>query len=192
MGRYSFDEFIDAAKSFHGYPAPGIIVGGIMVDLAIENMPEGVLYNALCETASCLPDAIQLLTPCTIGNGWLSILNLGLFALSLYDKHEGKGVRVFLDPVKMEYYPEIKNWLFKLKLKTEQDKDLLLEQIEEAGRNICGIQTISIDNKYLGKNSKGAISVCAKCGEAYPQRDGAVCLSCQGKSWYISSENMQE
>jgi formylmethanofuran dehydrogenase subunit E len=190
VGRYSFPEFLAAAKDFHGYPAPGIVVGGIMVDYAMQHMPEGVLFEAICETSSCLPDAIQLLTPCTTGNGRLSVNNLGLFAISLYDKYSGKGVRVFLDPKKLENYPEIKSWLFKLKTKSEQNKDLLIKQIEEAGQDICGIKSITVDSKYLDKHSKGAITVCIKCGEAYPQRDGSVCLSCQGKSRYVSSENI--
>ncbi|MFH2046042.1 MAG: formylmethanofuran dehydrogenase subunit E family protein [Pseudomonadota bacterium] len=185
IGRYSFKEYVAAAKDFHGYPAPGILVGGIMVDYAMQHMPEGVLFEALCETLSCLPDAIQILTPCTTGNGRVTVNNLGLFALSLYDKFTGEGVRVFLDPKKLEQYPEIKSWLFKLKTKKEQNKDLLLEQIEEAGADICGIQSITIDSKYLGKHSKGAIIVCTNCKEAYPQKDGSECLSCQGKSRYI-------
>jgi len=184
IGRYSFEEYLAAAKSFHGYAAPGVIIGGIMVDFAMEHMPEGVLFNALCETSSCLPDAIQLLTPCTIGNGWLTVRGLGLFALSLYDKYKGNGVRVFLDSGRLENYPEINSWLFKLKPKGEQNKDLLLEQIKEAGRDICGMQKICIASQYLGKHSKGNILSCSKCGEAYPVKDGSICLSCQGKSPY--------
>jgi len=73
-------------ESFHGYAAPGLIMGGFMVDIALSMMPEGVLFEAVSKTRNCLPDAIQLLTPCTIGNGWMRILNLGRYALSLYDK----------------------------------------------------------------------------------------------------------
>ena len=83
--------------------------------LAIRNLPDGVLYDAICETRSCLPDAIQLLTPCTMGNGWLKIIHLGRFALTLYDKQNYEGVRVFLDAEKVEAWPEIKAWYFKLK-----------------------------------------------------------------------------
>ncbi len=187
IGRYLFEEYLDVVKSFHGFAAPGVVIGGIMVDFALEHMPEGVLFNALCETSNCLPDAIQLLTPCTIGNGWLTVNGVGLFALSLYDKSEGRGVRVFLDPKKLELYPEIRNWLFKLKPKSEQNRDLLLEQIQEAGRNICGIQHIRIMPDYLKKHSKGAISTCAKCGEAYPQNNGNLCKNCKGESRYTDN-----
>ena len=108
-------------KSFHGYAAPGLMMGGFMVDLALSHMPEGVLFDAVCETRSCLPDAVQLLTPCTVGNGWLRILNLGRYALSLYDKYQGDGVRVYVDAQKLRAWPEVETWMLKLKPKKAQD-----------------------------------------------------------------------
>ena len=98
IGSHSFDEFLQLVQSFHGYPAPGVVIGGIMVEVARRQLPAEVLFDAICETRNCLPDAIQILTPCTIGNGWLKVVNVGRFALTLYDKYQGEGVRVFLDP----------------------------------------------------------------------------------------------
>lgn len=89
-------------------------MGGFMVDIALSMMPEGVLFEAVSKTRNCLPDAIQLLTPCTIGNGWMRILHLGRYALSLYDKKSGEGVRVFVDPVAVGECPEVKAWFFRL------------------------------------------------------------------------------
>jgi formylmethanofuran dehydrogenase subunit E len=63
-----------------------------MVDLALSILPRGILFDAIAETGHCLPDAIQLLTPCTVGNGWLKVRDLGRFALALYDKQSGEGV----------------------------------------------------------------------------------------------------
>ena len=60
----------------------GVVIGGFMVDMAYKHLPEGVLLDAFCETEKCLPDAIQLLTPCTMGNGWLKVNNIGRFALT--------------------------------------------------------------------------------------------------------------
>jgi formylmethanofuran dehydrogenase subunit E len=94
IGEYTLKEFMDMVESFHGYPVPGVIIGGIMVDLAMNHMPKHVLFNAVSEIAYCLPDAIQLLTPCTTGNGWLRVLNLGRYAVSLYDKYGGDGIRI--------------------------------------------------------------------------------------------------
>ena len=78
-----------------------------MVDLAMEQIPKSVLFDTICETSSCLPDSVQLLTPCTVGNGWLRIINLGRYAISLYDKYKGKGVRIYLDPKKLQGLDEI-------------------------------------------------------------------------------------
>jgi formylmethanofuran dehydrogenase subunit E len=71
IGPYSFDEFIEKIKVFHGSIAPGIVAGGIMVDIARANLPQGEFFDVICESQHCLPDAVQLLTQCTIGNRWL-------------------------------------------------------------------------------------------------------------------------
>lgn len=62
------------------------MIGGIMADFAMQQLPSNTLFDAISETTYCLPDAVQLLTPCTTGNGWLRVFNLGRYALSLYDK----------------------------------------------------------------------------------------------------------
>ena len=105
---FNIEDYLHRVKSFHGHVAPGVVIGGFMVHLARTKMPEGVLFDAISETPACVPDAVQMLTPCTIGNGWLKIINLGRFAVSLYDKHHGNGFRVFLDTGKLENWPEIR------------------------------------------------------------------------------------
>ncbi|HNQ47588.1 MAG TPA: formylmethanofuran dehydrogenase subunit E family protein [Syntrophorhabdus sp.] len=56
---YTFEEYTEIVKKFHGAAAPGVLIGGFMVDAAIRNLPDGILYDAICETKSCLPDAIS-------------------------------------------------------------------------------------------------------------------------------------
>jgi formylmethanofuran dehydrogenase subunit E len=185
IGRYTFDEFLATATSFHGYPAPGLIVGGFMVDLALSHVPEGVLLDAISETLTCLPDAIQMLMPCTVGNGWLKVFNLGRFALSLYEKFEGEGVRLYLDSARLDPWPEIRTWLYKLKPKREQDRERLLEEIRKAGASLCSVQRVRIENRHLGKKSRGSILDCPSCGEPYPLEDGGVCRGCQGEAPYV-------
>lgn len=185
IGEYSYDEYIQLIKEFHGYAAPGLILGGFMVDLALSRMPRDVLLDAISETSQCLPDAIQLLTPCTVGNGWLKVINLGRFALSLYEKYEGKGMRVFVDARQLDRWPEIKTWLLKLKPKAEQNTDLLVSQIREAGVGLYGIQPVKIQSHLLKKRSKGQVTLCVLCGEPYPQRDGPICRGCQGEAPYV-------
>ena len=181
---YSYDEYIKIVRRFHGYEAPGVIIGGFMVDTAIRNLPEGILYDAVSETRACLPDAIQLLTPCTIGNGWLKIIHNGRFALTLYDKESFEGVRVFLDAEKVEEWQAIKAWYFKLKTKKKQDREEIAREIKEAGDSILSVQYVRIHPQLTEKKHKGNIAVCPLCREAYPVDDGKTCLACQGNTLY--------
>lgn len=188
----TYEEYIELVTSFHGYAAPGLLVGGFMVDLARRQLPDEGLYDALCETPSCLPDAVQLLTPCTIGNGWLRIVNLGRYALSLYEKYGGEGVRVYIDPQKLKAWPEIYNWFFKLKPKPEQDTERLLKEIREAGASYCGIQAVKVKSRFLKIANRRGFAICPLCNESYPLDDGGICRACQGELPYIESEIREE
>jgi len=185
IGPYTHEEFMEEARKFHGYPAPGLLIGGYMVELARSHMPEGVLYDAISETPQCLPDAIQMLTPCTIGNGWLRIINLGLYAMSLFDKHTGKGIRVHLDADKLDPWPNIKIWLLKTRPKREQDSEQLQEEIRNAAVSILTARPVCVREDLLGRRNKGDIVRCAMCGEPHPAAFGQICRSCQGESPYL-------
>ncbi|EPR44518.1 formylmethanofuran dehydrogenase subunit E region [Desulfovibrio sp. X2] len=182
IGPWTFDEYIEECRKFHSYPAPGLILGGIMVQAARRRLPEGVLFDAVAETSSCLPDAVQLLTPCTAGNGWLRVVDLGRYAVSLYNKYNGEGVRVSLNAEALDAWPEIKGWFFKLKTKKEQDSDRLREEMRLAGESILSVAEVQLKPAHVGKTSKGPIAVCPLCGEGYPRRHGAICRGCQGEA----------
>lgn len=175
------EEYLERITEFHNYAAPGLLVGGFMVDAARRELPEGTLFEALCETQACLPDAIQLFTPCTVGNGWLRIHDLGRYALTLYDKYTGQGFRTFLDPSKFGPFPEIEGWFLKRKAKKDQDTAVLQEEIFSAGDSILTTRAVQVAPAFLGKYTKGDIAVCAVCGEAYPSKHGSVCLGCTGR-----------
>ena len=191
IGPYTIEDYMHLVKSFHGNIAPGLIIGGFMVDLAMKELPGDILFDAISETQTCLPDAIQLLTPCTIGNGWLKVMDFGRYALCLYDKYQGNGVRVFMDTEKLKGWPEINTWFFKLKPKKEQDPIILRDRIIDAGPDILTIQHVTVDDVFLGKKGKGAIATCPSCGEAYPAKDGVTCLACQGNSPYLHNAQGQ-
>ncbi|MDA8404490.1 MAG: FmdE family protein [Desulfobacteraceae bacterium] len=176
------DEFLVMARKFHGYLAPGLVIGGFMVGAAQSRLSPGILYDAISETAYCLPDAIQLLTPCTIGNGWLKILDFGRYALSLYDKTTGKGVRVSVDSQLIKNWPLIREWFYKERPKKEQDTGRLLQDILEAGADYFAVREVSVDPEHRKPRHKGDIVDCSVCGEAYPANHGIVCRSCQGEN----------
>lgn len=183
---YSFEEYLRILEGFHGYPAPGALIGGYMVEEAYLHLPAGGFYDAISETTKCLPDAIQLLTPCTIGNGWLTIMNYGRFALTLYEKQTGKGIRVFIDTPKLDRWPEIKKWFLKLVPKKDQDTEKLRGEIRAAGTGIMGATEVTVVPRLLGKKKKGEITICPSCNEAYPRTDGDRCLACRGDTIYES------
>ncbi len=191
IGPYSFQEYCDMVQAFHGYPAPGVLIGGYMVAAAQRLLPAGTLYDAVCETRSCLPDAIQLLTLCSVGNGWLRVMHFGRYALSLYDKYTGAGWRIYVDPEKLEAWPEIKTWFFKLKPKKEQDSPKLFQEIEAAGDAICSLEPIQMQPQFLVRRSTGRITVCPRCREAYPAADGNLCRACQGETPYVPAAASQ-
>lgn len=184
-----FATYIEKVKTFHGTPAPGVLIGWFMINLARRHLPPERLYDALCETAICLPDAIQLFTPCTIGNGWLTIINYGRFAVTLYDKETGEGVRVFLDPAKFANWPKIEVWFLKKKSRREQNLEQLIAEIRRAGEETLSWQRVCVDAKGIRRSKLGSVSLCPNCGEAYPSIHGDQCLACfeekEGKSPFI-------
>jgi formylmethanofuran dehydrogenase subunit E len=182
----TYDEYIEMIKAFHGHIAPGMVLGGFMVDLAYRNRPQGEFFDAICETRACLPDAIQLLTPCTVGNGWLSIIDLGRFALSLFEKYTGDGVRVYVDSSKLDRWPKIKTFLFKLKSKKEQDSEVLIREINLARAAILAVQKVAVDLDAIKSSRRDTFTACTLCGEGFPKADGDICLGCQGKAPYLS------
>lgn len=188
IGPYTFEEFAELAAQFHGYAAPGLLIGGYMVEKAKRALPEGTLFEAVVESAKCLPDAVQLLSLCSTGNQRLKIINLGRYAVSLFDKHTGAGVRVSLDVEKMKAWPELFAWFMKKKPKKEQDSARLEWEISEAGDSICKLEKVNVQSRFIGGKHMGEIGVCPICHEAYPVADGAVCRGCQGEAPYVVAE----
>jgi formylmethanofuran dehydrogenase subunit E len=179
----SYEEFTNAIERFHGWKAPGVVIGGLMVDLAQEHIGAGVEADAIVETIHCLPDAVQIFTPCTFGNGWMKVIDWDKFALTLYDKRKFEGVRVWLDLEKTRRFPDVYNWYMRLVSKAELPLDILLKSIEEAGRGMLSSAPVQVI-QYQGKLKKGRIEICSRCGEAYPIGQGDACLACQGKGYY--------
>ncbi len=188
---YTVDQYIEALTEFHGNFAPGLLIGGFMVAAAIPRVAHYEFFDAICESPACLPDAVQMLTPCTIGNGWLKIIDTGRFAITLYDKKSGEGIRVSMDAEKLEGYPEIKNWFFRMTPKREQDREALINQIRAAGSDIFSIRDVTVSPCLLGKHAGGKIALCESCGEAYPEEDGILCRACQGMDLYTMHSSVK-
>ena len=184
---YTIDAFLNTIEDFHGWHAPGLVLGGFMVDWAQElvrnHIGVDIEADAIVETRHCLPDAIQLFTPCTFGNGWMKVLDWDKFALSLYDKHNLNGFRVWFDLKKAEAYPDLYKWYMRLVPKKALPLEVLLKIILDARRNVLSYEPVKV-TRYYQPNKKGDISICPECNEAYPTAQGQTCLTCQGDGYY--------
>lgn len=172
---------------FREKPAPGLLIGVFMVDLIMKNLPQDRLYDAVCESIKCLPDAVQLLTPCSVGNGWLKVLKIGRFAMTFFDKESGEGIRAYVDTEKVKKFSPIQEWFLKLKPKQEQDAEKLLACIRSAGQQIISLQKVKVNVAEIRRKSNSRIAICAKCNEAYPvKEEGNLCKVCNGRINYYN------
>ncbi|MBF0102636.1 MAG: formylmethanofuran dehydrogenase subunit E family protein [Desulfobacterales bacterium] len=184
----TIDEFLSEIMRFHGFKAPGIVLGGIMVDYCQELIGAGVEADAIVESIHCLPDAVQLFTPCTVGNGWLKVLDWDKYALSLYNRKTVLGFRIWVDTEKTKSYPDLYNWYMRLVPKKELSSERVINAIFTAERNVLSYQAIQI-TQHSDRHKKGETGICSSCGEAYSLKQGTSCLSCQGHCYYIKNPN---
>lgn len=189
IGPYTFEAYLDKVKSFHGSISPGMIAGGIMVMIAQDNLPEGEFFDVICESGHCLPDAVQLLTPCTIGNGWLKIVSTSRYALIVYNKYTGEGIRVYLDTAKLDNTPAVKSWFLREQPKPDQDINAIINDFKQAGPAIFSMQKVTVEPQYIeGKKKKhSSIIICPICKEAYKSNLGDTCPACQGKAPFLTT-----
>ena len=141
---YSFEEALNLIENFHGDSTPGLVMGVKMVTLALERFNVDTPFDAVCETRGCLPDAVQILTPCTVGNGRLKINDMGRYAITFYDKTSGRGVRVSVDPEKLKSWKEYHDWFFEIRPQSAFDYDLLISEVRKAGDDVLRISEIEL------------------------------------------------
>ncbi len=179
-------ELLEEIQQFHGFVAPGVLIGAFMIDRVYEHLEKGIEADAIVETRHCLPDAIQILTPCTIGNGWLKIVDFDKFALTMYNRHDFKGYRVWMDLDKAKAHDNVYNWYMGLVSKKELPIEVLKDSIFAAGSTVFSVQAVKVSPEYGRREKKGEMAVCHQCNEAYSTWQGEVCMSCQGKGYYQS------
>lgn len=177
------DECLDTIQHFHSWRAPGLVAGVFLVDLAMSRIGTGVEFDAIAESRHCLPDAIQLFTPCTVGNGWLKVVDWDKFAVTLYDRRSLSGCRVWLDLRKTQQFPLYHGWFMQTIDKKALDHEVLLNTIIAAGNSVLSDTTVCMTDLYR-RNKKGTILLCPSCGEAYGAHQGAMCAACQGIGYF--------
>ena len=179
-----FEEYLYSMEEFHGARSPGMIIGGMLLDRATAELGPTEFLNVACETVMCLPDAVQLLTNCTMGNGYLQVFDWGKFALCAYDRTTLKGVRAWLDLSEIDKHEVVKNWFQRTgKPRVKPPFEQLAEAFLNSGQDLIRYRQVRM-HKPLKDETKVMTGPCPQCGESYPLRQGDRCLACQGQAYY--------
>ena len=189
-------EITENVYRFHTKKAPGIPIGVVMVDYAMELLGEvkGKI-NAVSETQVCLSDVLQVMTGCTIGNKYLRVLpGLGRYALTIFDRDDGHGVRVYVDLNKIDpaKTPELFKFFGRKRdpevqkggSAREESGRIIIQEFETVERGILSWQRVQLEN--YGKPPTLGAEKCSGCGETYLQRDHQhlKCDFCLGQQSY--------
>ena len=166
-----------------------MVLGTFIVDWAQELIGSDVEADAIVETKKCLPDAVQIFTPCTYGNGWMKVLNWNKFAVTLYDKHNFNGFRVALDLEKTKAYPDLYNWFMRLVPKKELPAEIVNAAIIKAGRNVLSFCKLKVNSEYEREEKKETV-ICLVCKEASTTAQRGVCLACRGEGYYMKQSKI--
>jgi formylmethanofuran dehydrogenase subunit E len=179
-----YDDFLIRMEEFHGARSPGMLVGSMMLDVALQKLGTVPFLNVVCETVVCLPDAIQILTPCTIGNGFLQILDWGKFALTAYDRKALSGIRTSINQAKLPNYPLIQEWFQRTGGPREKPPfEQLAKEILASRSQLISHEPVRLYSAL--KNSKPIpTGLCPQCGESYRIDLGETCPACHGDSYY--------
>ncbi|MBF0503429.1 MAG: formylmethanofuran dehydrogenase subunit E family protein [Candidatus Riflebacteria bacterium] len=200
LSKEEFEALAERVFSFHTKRAPGIYIGVAMVDLARDVLgPVKGKLNAIAETQACLSDVIQIMTGCTVGNRYLRVMPaLGRYALTLFDREDGRGVRVWADPAKIDAgkTPEMYNFFHRTRdadvEKGGSARELscikIIEEFRIVGRSILDSQKVFVINH--GKPPMLPAVVCPSCGETYLQRCEMhkQCDFCSGENVYFKAQ----
>ena len=178
------EDYLIRMEEFHGYRSPGMLLGGFMIDRSLETLGPTPYLNIVVETVVCLPDAVQLLTPCTFGNGFMQVLDWGKFALTAYDRKSLTGVRVWLDQDKLNGYPLVRSWFERTGRPREKPPfEDLAKEILIARSEMIHQKTVRL-LRSLKDPTPVPTGLCTGCGESYPLRFGRVCPACGGHAYY--------
>ena len=182
----SLEDYLIRMEEFHGYRSPGLLIGGIMVDVALRQLGSTPYLNVVTETVVCLPDAVQLLTPCTIGNGFLQVLDWGKFALTCYDRLELSGVRVRMKSEALSDYPLIRDWFERSNRTREKPRfEDLTPEILAGGEDLVAYRHVRL-HKALKDTAPVHTVKCPDCKEFYAKHLGPACPHCSGEGYCIA------
>jgi formylmethanofuran dehydrogenase subunit E len=184
----SFEEYLRLAGP-NGLPRAGIILGIRMALLGLRELGIDDADKAhddlvvVVETDRCLPDAVELVSGCRLGNRRLKLRDMGKMAATWVDLKANRAVRVAaredVNQRAMEMYPALdKNDALEKIYCQLPDDDLFTRRdvrIDLAPEDIPGYQAPRV--------------LCAACGEGIGfgrqvvDGDRVLCRSCAGQGY---------
>lgn len=179
----SREEYLLRLEEFHGHVSPGTAMGGFLVDAAWKILGDTPYQNVVVETVVCLPDSVQALTPCTLGNGFLQVLDWGKFALTMYDRMTLAGARAWIGAGGIEEFPLVADWYLRRPGAQKVEKIKVVEEIMAGGHRLVRSRPVTM-NSPLKDTAHVPTVACPACGEYYPSRQGGLCPACAGQAYY--------
>ncbi|MBI3038972.1 formylmethanofuran dehydrogenase subunit E family protein [bacterium] len=201
LSKQEIEQFAQQIFKFHTKQAPGLYIGILMVDYAREALGtvKGKM-NAITETQACLSDVVQVMTGCTMGNRYLRVMkDIGRFALVLFDREDGRGIRVSVDLSKINptEAPEMYKFFHRTRdpkvnlggPEREASGKKIIQEFEKLGRELFILQKVLILEH--GKPPMLPAKICPTCRETFLQRDEthAECDFCSGTHKYYDQCN---
>jgi len=188
-------QWFEKAAAFHRKRAPGLVIGIAMVAACSERLGEVKdKVNAICESILCLSDVIQLMTGCTLGNRYLKSLDkLGRFALTLYDRADGRGVRGSIDIAKVSEQETPELYKFFMRTRSAEVKaggEARIKSGEQVIKEFLPVRNriIRLEDVYLEKYGKGIMlpaARCKTCHESFLRKSNEEeCGVCTGEMRY--------
>jgi formylmethanofuran dehydrogenase subunit E len=185
----SMKDYFKQVIEFHTYPAPGLLMGVFMVDYALDllNARPGEKLYAVCETIKCLPDTLQVIAHCTIGNHRLRVFPIGRFAITMNRPSEEEyveGFRVYVDRSKLKPYPTLASWYVNEPgYDARAQHTRLIDEIFKAGRDILSFERVMVK---VTPKQKWSSAACQVCGELVPEDllENGVCGGCKPDAYY--------
>lgn len=91
---------LEKAVEFHGHLCPPVVFGVRASELGLEQLraerPEDEEIVAIVENDSCMVDAIQSASGCTLGKGNLILKNCGKMAVTFINRATGDAIRLMV------------------------------------------------------------------------------------------------
>ncbi|MFQ6003717.1 MAG: FmdE family protein [Candidatus Zixiibacteriota bacterium] len=196
MSEAQIESMLKEIGYFRRILGPGVAYGAKMTLAAKEHLKIKDLKKAnlfvVVETDHCLPDAIQFLCGCTIGNRRLIVKDYGKMAATFIDRDARRAIRITISPTLQERDIQHSQELIELKKKRmfEEIESHRLHNTLEISKipdeELLRIQEVEIIEPLPAIFLPTGIVSCEKCGESTREskiqiRDGKkLCFVCAG------------